>query len=49
MMAALCAAAVPAMAHPGHEHSGIFGGHDAVLAWAVVVVMGLVAVFYSRK
>ena len=48
-MAALCAAAVPAMAHSGHDHEGIFGGHDAVLALAVVVVMGLVAMFYSRN
>ncbi len=48
-IAALLGAALPAMAHSGHEHDGIFGGHDAVLALAVVVVMGLVAFFYSRK
>ena len=40
-LAWLCAPMVPAMAHGGHEHEGIFSAHDVVLALMVVVALGI--------
>jgi hypothetical protein len=40
-MALLCAAFLPVMAHPGHEHEDTFSAHDVVLAAMVVVGIGI--------
>ena len=47
-IAVLYAVALPALAHPGHEHEGIFSAHDAVLALMAVAAIAIGAWLKSR-